>query len=250
MMQTVTTTARLQLSRICVVPLVIHQASFPISVFIHAPCQHTHLHRRSGLNAERDRTSRPGRLIHSNHDRVWRGRQHQGRSAMSAAQLSRSVPSTLTQKPRLSPSILLSHGNPCDVPMSDVMQNWLVARSLSSGCRGIKQSSTLQSQVLGKLMSPPAVQASAKLTPSRSIRVTGRLGRGMNLDIVRKKRCITIWALNYWSMGSQGLMRAFWPVSNRVFFPSYALADNFDRVTQTGRQVWSTVFPLSSWAVY
>jgi hypothetical protein len=112
-----------------------------------------------------------------------------------------------------------SYGNPYDVPVSDIMQSWVVARSLSSGCREIKRSSALQNQVLGKLRLPPVVQASAKLTPSRSIRVTGRLGRGTNLDIVRKKHCITIWALNCWSMGSRDLTRVFWPVSNRVFLP-------------------------------
>jgi len=169
---------------------------------------------------------------------------------MSAAQLSRSVPSTPTWEPWLSPSVLLSHDIPYDAPVSDVMQNWLVVRSLSSGCRGIKRSSTLQNQVLGNLRLPPVVQASAKLTPSRSIRVTGRLGQGMNLDIVRKKRCITIWALNCWSMGSRGLTRVFWLVRNRVFFPICTLADSFDGATQTGRQVWSIVFLLSSWAVY
>ena len=103
------------------------------------------------------------------------------------------------------------------------MQSWVVARSLSSGCRGTKQSSTLQNKAPHKLRPPPGVQASAKLTPSRSIRVTGRLGRGTNLDIVHKKRCTTIWALNYWSTGSLGSMRVFWLVSKPFSFPSCTL---------------------------
>ena len=112
----------------------------------------------------------------------------------------------------------LSPGNPGLSHLSFSRgQSWLVARNLSSGCRGIKRSSTLQNQVQHKLRPPLAVQASAKLIPSRSIRVTGRLDRGTNPSIVRKKRCITIWALNYWSMGSRGLMRVFWPVSKSCF---------------------------------
>jgi hypothetical protein len=138
---------------------------------------------------------------------------------MSATQHSRSVPPTPTQKSGLSLSAPLSHGDPYDAPGSNVIQSWLVARSLSSGCRGIKRSSTPQSQVLHNLKSLPAVQASAKLTPSRSIRVTGRLARGTNPDIVHKKHCIMIWALNYWNTGSRGLMRVFWHVSKPCFLP-------------------------------
>ena len=138
---------------------------------------------------------------------------------MSTAQLSRSVPPTPTQKPRLSPHVLPSHGDLHDVPEFDVMQSWAVARNLSSGCKGTKQSSTLRTQVPRSLKPPPVVQASAKPTPSRSIRVTGRLGRGTNLDIVHKKHCIMIWALNYWNTGSQGLMRVFWLVSKPCFLP-------------------------------
>lgn len=92
-----------------------------------------------------------------------------------------------------------------------------MAQSLSSGCKGIKRSSTPQSKVLRKLRLPLAVRASAKLTILRLIRVTGRPGREMNRDIVPKKRCITIWASNCWSMGFQGLMRVFWLVSKPRF---------------------------------
>ena len=104
-----------------------------------------------------------------------------------------------------------------DTPGSNVMQSLLVARSLSSRCRGIKRSLILQSQVPRKLKPPPAVQASAKHTTSRLIRVTGRLGRGTNPGIVHKKRCTTIWALNYWNMGSRGLTRVFWLVRHPSF---------------------------------
>ena len=178
--------------------------------FIHAPCQHR-------PNAERDRTSRLGCLINSNHGRVWRGRQHQGRCTMSATQLSRFVSLALAREPRLSSSVFLSYTNSYDPPASAIMQSWLVARSLSSGCREIKQSLTLQSQVQHKPRPPPVVQASVKLITSRSIRVTGRLGRGTNLNIVLKKHSITIWALNCWSMGSRGSMRVSWPVSRPRF---------------------------------
>ena len=138
---------------------------------------------------------------------------------MSATQLSRSVPPTPTRKPWLSPPVFLSRGDLRDAPGSDAMQSWAAARNLSSGCRGIKQSSTLQSQAAHSPKSPPVVQASAKPTHSRSIRATGRLGRGMNLDIVHKKRCITIWASNYWSTGSRGLMHVFWLVSKPCSIP-------------------------------
>ena len=113
------------------------------------------------------------------------------------------------------------HVDPYGAPEFDAMQSWPAARSLSSGCKGIKRSSTPQNQVPHKPKSPPDVQASAKLTTSRSIRVTGRLDRGTNLDIARKKRCTKIWALNYWSMDSRGLTRVFWLVSIlRFLFPA------------------------------
>lgn len=96
-----------------------------------------------------------------------------------------------------------------------------MVQSLSSGCRGIKQSSTLQSQALHKLKLPLDVRANAKLTLSRSIKVTGPLGRGMNRDIAHKKHCIKIWASNYWSTDSPGLMHVFWLVSKLKFiFPA------------------------------
>ena len=86
-------------------------------------------------------------------------------------------------------------------------------RHLSSGCRGTKRSSTLPAQVLRKLKPPLAVQVNVKPTLSRSIRVTGRLDRGINPDTVHKKHCIMIWALNYWNTVSRGLMHVFWLVS-------------------------------------
>ena len=148
---------------------------------------------------------------------------------------------SLSRKPRLTPSAFLSYDDFCNPSGSDVTQSLLEARSLSSGCRGIKQSSTLQNQVLRKLRLLPAVQASAKLTILRLIRVTGRLGRGTNRDIVRKKHCIMIWALSYWSMDSQGSMRVFWPVSEPLFFSS-ALTNMCHGSMQTDKRVGSIAF--------
>src|SRR6266478_1038387 len=94
---------------------------------------------------------------------------------------------------------------------------------------GIRRSSTLQSRVPCNLKSLPAGQASAKLTPSHSIRATGRLGRGTNPDIVHKKLCIMIWASNYWSTGFQGSMRVFWLVSKpRLLSPAVCFTDMCD----------------------
>jgi hypothetical protein len=129
---------------------------------------------------------------------------------MSATQYSRSVSYTSLGNLDLAPSFPFYDFG------FDGAQSWRVAQSLSSGCKEIKQSSILQSQVLRKPKLPLAVRANAKLTPSRSIRVTGLPDQGMNRDIVHKKHCTTIWASNYWSTGSRGLMRVSWLVSKPI----------------------------------